>query len=252
MVYPPQRVQGGSEKIYNANDPLVFPEENELFDYLFGTHNLTSDAEGEDMLTVSRKRVQEMYAHYDAICYDPQRPKDYIESVYEHADGVTMALDDLFGSKCLPDGAKDGAKGPNPGEPKFKVGQRMYIKYINKIGTIDIVHGYDEEEDGIYYHLKVEPKGVATVREGNLEPYTEPKEDIAEHRNLSQDCGNCPESVQKTDPDFGHLRLTIAAQMMQALVCAPVIPGVDPNPPAECLAQTAFRLADVLIAEAEK
>lgn len=44
-----------------------------------------------------------MYAHYDKICNDPNRPKDYIESVYEYADGVTMALDDLFGSKCLPD-----------------------------------------------------------------------------------------------------------------------------------------------------
>ena len=63
---------------------------------------------------------------------------------------------------------------------------------------------------------------------------------------------NCPESVQKTYTDFGHLRLTIAAQMMQGLICAPLVPGIDPNPPAEYLAQAAFRLADALIAEAEK
>lgn len=47
-------------------------------------------------------------------------------------------------------------------------------------------------------------------------------------------------------------RLTIAAQMMQGLICAPLVPGITPNPPAEYLAQKAFRLADALIAEAEK
>lgn len=57
--------------------------------------------------------------------------------------------------------------------PKYKVGDRMYIKYLNMVGTIDIVMGYNEEEDGIFYHLKVEPKGVATAREEYLSPYTE-------------------------------------------------------------------------------
>ena len=75
---------------------------NEFID-LFGRHNLTSDAEGEEMLMVSRKKVQEMYADFDAISTAPHRPTDYIENVYEYADGVTIALDYLFGSKCLPD-----------------------------------------------------------------------------------------------------------------------------------------------------
>lgn len=30
----------------------------------FGEHNLTSDAEGEEMLMVSRKKVQELYAKF--------------------------------------------------------------------------------------------------------------------------------------------------------------------------------------------
>lgn len=78
-----------------------------------------------------------------------------------------------------------------------------------------------------------------------------PSDNVGEPQELT-DCGNCPESVQKTYPDFGHLRLTIAARMMQALISAPLIPGVDPNPPAEYLAQTAFRLTDALIAEWRK
>lgn len=57
--------------------------------------------------------------------------------------------------------------------PQYKVGDRMYIKYLNMVGTIDIVMGYNEEEDGIFYHLKVEPKGVATAREAYLMPYDE-------------------------------------------------------------------------------
>lgn len=128
---------------------------------LFGIHNLTSDAEGEEMLTVSRKKVQEMYAHYDKICNSPQRPKDYIESVYEYADGVTIALDDLFGSKCLPDeepplkitaaedciamakeemGIKDESK---PAEPKEEVAKMKPIE--SKVSVYLATREEDEE-----------------------------------------------------------------------------------------------------------
>lgn len=71
---------------------------------------------------------------------------------------------------------------PKAAEPKYHIGQRMYIKFLNKIGTIDIVQGYNEEEVGIYYHLKIEPEGVASAREDFLEPYTEPDN---QSRNLS-------------------------------------------------------------------
>ena len=40
---------------------------------LFGHHNLTSDAEEEGMLTVSRKRVREMYAANERIKADSPR-----------------------------------------------------------------------------------------------------------------------------------------------------------------------------------
>lgn len=71
---------------------------------IFGYHNLTSDAEGEDeMLCVSRKRVQEVYdryAHYVGFKLQP--------------------LLDLFGSKCLPGELTEdnfGKSEPKPAEP---------------------------------------------------------------------------------------------------------------------------------------
>ena len=160
------------------------------FEKLFGKHNLTSDAEGEEMLMVSRKRVQEMYAHYDKICNDPNRPKDYIESVYEHADGVTMALDDLFGSKCLLDNVDslrnnvDSLSQKSPencdkenhistddnkqAEPKFKVGDIVRFKYCCTPHQID---GFKILNGVILYYV-----GEVWAEESDLEPYTEPEE----------------------------------------------------------------------------
>lgn len=54
---------------------------------LFGHHNLTSDAEEEELLTVSRKRVQNLY--------------NYHKSRGHHLAGDSLIK--LFGSKCLPD-----------------------------------------------------------------------------------------------------------------------------------------------------
>lgn len=73
---------------------------------LFGHHNLTSDAEGEEMLTVPRNKVQELYAKAKDI-YDLYTNATCINSLESHAidisTGKMKILDTLFGSKCLPD-----------------------------------------------------------------------------------------------------------------------------------------------------
>lgn len=71
----------------------------ELFgDHLYWQNNLTSDAEGEEMLTVSRKRVREMYAANERIKADsPDKGTAHI------SDHINHVLKHLFGSKCLPD-----------------------------------------------------------------------------------------------------------------------------------------------------
>lgn len=224
-------------RIYSGRTSALFGAERHLankfldeFIGLFGLHNLTSDAEGEEMLTVSRKRVQEVYAkNIAASNSDGHNSYDY-----GYYDGVINILSTLFGSKCLPD------EEPKPAEPKFKVGD--YVRY--KGGVHKVVA---TAKDNRCYLNKI----LGCIDESDLEPYTEPEKNIAENHNLSQSCDK--EFINILKNSFSkERRLAIAAQMMQGLICAPLVPGVDPNPPAEYLAQAAVRLADALIAEAEK
>ena len=226
--------------------------------YLFGIHNLTSDAEGEEMLTCDRDVVRMLYDRTDSV-------------------KVRQTLESLFGSKCLPEGE------PKPAEPKFKRGGIVIYK---RTGKKKVVLGMDKY--GRYMVALPNMQSPMYADESDLEPYTEPEyehqhddtaqksADVNSNRNLPQetaDCDNLSNNVltDTQNAEIGNFvvknemvdhiikdgfskerRLNIAAQMLQALVCAPIISGVDPNPPAEQLAQTAFRLADALIAEAEK
>lgn len=74
------------------------PFELALLETLFGIHNLTSDAEGEEMLMCEKSKVMKLYNKFQ---------KDGTFTCL-YAAGV---LDTLFGSKCLPDA-------PKPTEPK--------------------------------------------------------------------------------------------------------------------------------------
>lgn len=56
------------------------------------------NAEGEEMLTVSRKEVQERYAANERL--KEAFPKG---DIYLASNSINVMLQDLFGSKCLPD-----------------------------------------------------------------------------------------------------------------------------------------------------
>lgn len=108
------------EEVKKEHRYLTSAESIALLLRLFGYDNLTSDAEGEEeeMLTVSRKEVQEIYAQCEEMEMDdsPNTPADVIE-----AAGAKMELlDYLFGSKCLPDANEDNftTKEPKEVEPK--------------------------------------------------------------------------------------------------------------------------------------
>lgn len=84
---------------------------------IFGHHNLTSDAEGEDeFLAISRNKV----------CWRFQFGKDmYNGDEKEYWTGYVQSIYDLFGSKCLPDVPSSDAhednfatKEPKPAEPE--------------------------------------------------------------------------------------------------------------------------------------
>ena len=259
----PKEFKEEVKKMYNGHilNDLDYGRNSALIN-LFG-ENLTSDAEGEVMLTVSRNRLMDAFNSAKIIATSKMSSKILAGA----ADMCIKTFEDVFGSKCLPDEHKecsnpsvvncrhkhgDGScsldgmcyhKSPNPqepkpAEPKFMVGD--YVRY--KGGVHKVVA---TAKDNRCYLNKI----LGCIDESDLEPYTEPGENIAETHNLSQDCDKLFDSILKNSI-AKERRLTIAAQMMQGLICAPLIPGVDPNPPAEYLAQAAFRLADALIAEA--
>ena len=154
---------------------------------LFGHHNLTSDAEEEGMLTVSRKRVREMYAANERIKADsPDKETAHI------SDHINHVLKHLFGSKCLPDNVESSepnvdSSEPNvdslpqnptencdnkshisadcnkPAEPKFKVGDKVRYR---PSGNVYEVEGKTGRQ---HYALK---GWLKDVLESDLEPYT--------------------------------------------------------------------------------
>lgn len=76
-------------------------------------HNLTSDAEGEEMLCVKASKVREMYALNEKILY--------LDPTHKGAILLKKKLSDLFGSKCLYDELNEdnfATKKPQPAEPK--------------------------------------------------------------------------------------------------------------------------------------
>lgn len=204
-----------------------------ILEYFFGKHNLTSDAEGEEdeMLYVSRKKLQYFY--------------EKLRKVGENH--AAFALQSLFGSKCLPDETCNAASSdvtsnvaspdPKPSVSKFKVGDK--VRYKEFVGTV-----YQIEETDYVIRNLAGGDLIGWLKEFDLAPYTEPIDHIVQDHEMV-------DTIIK-DGFLGERRLNIAAQMMQGLICAPLIPGCNPNPPAEQLAQTAFRLADAFIAEAEK
>lgn len=225
---------------------------------LFG-ENLTSDADGEDeLLTVPRKDIVELYREVQKTISQCKGTELATQAI-----GIRSVIWSFFGSKCLPDkkiGSKrlvniikdsmenplpdkmllDGTIEPKTAEPKYHKGEKVCY------------NGYVYEVEGLVGKNRYAIKGLNfDLDEDMIEPYTEPEKNIAENRNFSQDCDKQFDNILK-DSFAKERRLTIAAQMMQGLICAPLIPGVDPNPSAEYLAQAAFRLADALIAEAEK
>ena len=137
---------------------------------VFGCHNLTSDAEGEEMLCVSRKRVQELY----------KRNSDKIGKLCEvcNADEISKCdarcgiLLGLFGSKCLPDGANEdnfATKEPKPF--KYSAGQKVILHfYGGEVSTIT-----EAFRDGWKHKYKVKALPNHVWNENELDPYEEPK-----------------------------------------------------------------------------
>ena len=190
---------------------------------MFGIHNLTSDTEGEEMLTVSRKKVQEKWqrAYEQEAKYSEaeQNPTAREELYYNR--GIISVIDTLFGSKCLPD---------EPSKLQASCGQ------VN----VDSSHGNVDS---------LEPKPAEPNPDGdNLSPEPQP-------------ANRTPSSYTQPVTDCHHTdRLRIAAMAMQALLSnadrMKMYEDLASDPLSDNLtrivARNALRYADALVAETQQ
>ena len=234
---------------YSYRALALFGKERQLankfyddFINLFGRHNLTSDAEGEDeMLCVSRKDMQFYYQYYKT-----KRESESSAEQKAYYKGRTKVLLDLFGSKCLPDNVDSSepnvdSSEPNvdslpqnptencdnkshisadcnkPAEPNFKVGDMAVVRgfkhpLLKSDRAIVTILSYHEKDD--FYSCAIAPNIGIVVAAKYLDPYTEPtnfgrevnfptKNNLAIYLKKSKNCDN---------------RLQIAAVAMQGIL----------------------------------
>lgn len=230
-----------------------------MLENVFGIHNLTSDAEGEEMLMCEKSKVMKLYNQFQ---------KDGTFTCL-YAAGV---LDTLFGSKCLPDESEPPilSKVEKIGkdckaEPKFHIGQRARHKPTR---LVDVIDGISQSAPYTYRFKHMEHiLREQEIFESDLEPYIEPLS-----QNPTENCDNenvisstktctnvCPSprpSQEESNRGLcdkliqrgfkNHNRLHLAAMAMQAIISRGK--GYD----AQETAVTALEFADALIAEAEK
>lgn len=93
--------------------PCGYNHKTDLLKYLFGRHNLTSDAEGEELLTCEKYKVGEALNYCDEL--------DSISGSHNMRNWGEQMIAYLFGSKCLLDELNEDnfAKSePKPAETK--------------------------------------------------------------------------------------------------------------------------------------
>lgn len=248
----PKEFKEAVKKMYNHNPGQKPMPENtskgkSILRDIFGHDNLTSDAEGEEMLTVSRKQVQEIYTqNQNEIARENVSSSD--KDCYETVNEV---LKTLFGSKCLPDNVDSldsnvDSLEPKPAEPKFKVSDIAVVRgfkhpLLKRDGAIVTILSYHEKGD--FYSCAIAPNVGIDVGAEHLKPYSEPQENV----NLSQETANCDKQFDNIlkDSFSKERRLNIAAMMAQA-----ILTRIDDTP--QVIADVAFRYADALIVEVQK
>lgn len=193
---------------------------------LFGHHNLTSDAEGEDeMLCVSRKDMQFYYQYYKI-----KRESESSAEQKAYYKGRTKVLLDLFGSKCLPDNVATSA--PN---------------VDSSHGNIDSLSQNPPENCNKANHISTDDSKPAEPTDFGREVNFPTKNNLAIYLKKSKNCDN---------------RLQIAAVAMQGILSNIDLLKIVLETGAETLsgdgfsyqavAKASLLFADALIAESEK
>ena len=243
-----------AEPAYRRTGYIVAQTELEL---LFGIHNLTSDAEGEEMLCVPRKKVQEIFQRNSKRIGEccPTCDNDEILK----CDSRCGLLLNLFDSKCLPDEnfsnvGKLEENGEVQRKYKYKVGQKVILhSYGREVSTI--TDSFDDGGVWLKYKVKALPNHV--WNENELEPYIEPQE---ESKPVT-DCNDVDRLIKDYFRDMRRLNIAkdFAAVLLGRLNYDPFTAQINcccsngevVNPYSN-IAGIALSVADALIAEYEK
>lgn len=251
--------------------PCGYNHKTDLLKYLFGYHNLTSDVEGEEMLTVPRKKVQRAYNTSREIV-KAENPDSLMYSMHTQ---IMCVLENIFGSKCLPNAREFNFVSiePKPAEPKFKIGDKVRVKFNAKE-----LHSNPDPSKNIYYWQTTRDKylgkvfkitdiwksGTITLNTAevmfwepfDLEPYTEQREDL-----IPPNSGEL--ESQQADKQFNTIikdslakerRLNIAAQIVASMVGSDDWTTWRGDTKKEIwhnMAKSSLEIADALIAECE-
>lgn len=178
---------------------------------MFGHHNLTSDAEGEEMLTVSRKEIQQLVAVNDKLI--KKHPgRNSIKAI--QAKTVNTILNRLFGSKCLPDNIATSESNVDSldGNVDSSRGNVDSFEYLEPKAN-----GYTPIPEKTYLSKwnKTEQKPA-----GPEEKTSEKRVENKQSRNLSQSMSNCDKRFDNILKDsFSRDRmLNIAVQIMSGIL----------------------------------
>lgn len=211
------------------------------FDRAFALGKQEKDSESQEILTCEKRKALYHFRMAEACKIGNNPESDYWI-------GYSKAIQELFGSKCLPDDTKDdtkdGTKEPKPAEPKHHKGEKVYY------------NGYVYEVEGLVGKNRYALKGLNFDLHEDMidpyEPYTEPEE---ESRNLSQNIVDCDKMINNIFKDSfrNKRRLTIAAMIEPSLIANPDLwkqhRGYGQS---HTFAKLSLEFADALIAECEK
>lgn len=231
-----------------------------LMEALFGHHNLTSDAEGEEMLYAEKSIVQDMAksAIRSIQIHDFDGNTIASQNMAVFNRGIKFALETLFGSKCLPDevavaenataGNVDRLDGnveslePEPAEPTEDLNPPKSVPLESNRTTES--YGSQPVTDS---HDLNKLTSTCTDDCSSLRP--------SQYRNLSRKTADC-------DKEFYNIlknsfakdrRLNIAVQFMSAMMSNPAIFHQHLNAEEEdYILYGSLEFADALINEAMK
>lgn len=171
-----------------VHHPCGYNHKTDLMKYLFGRNNLTSDVEGEEILTCEKSKVQRAYNTSREIV-KAENPDSLMYSMHTQ---IMYVLENIFGSKCLSDedsgstedalqskcrffidgkckhpvicagcDSSDSAEAeyrPKTAEPKFKIGDKVRVKFNAKE-----LHSNPDPSKNIYYWQTARDKYLGKV-----------------------------------------------------------------------------------------